>query len=76
MSLQKLWDYCLSVISGTVLSWNVVITRIGIPTVSETAGTLLMIKKNTRVTLYMYVRTSKVNLLGICQAIINFDIKY
>ena len=36
--LQKIWEYCMSVISGTLLRWNIVVTRIGTPSWGELTG--------------------------------------
>ena len=38
LALQKLWRYCMSVVSGSVLRWSVVITRVGNPGWGEIAG--------------------------------------
>jgi hypothetical protein len=38
LALQKLWDYCISVISGTLLRWSVVVTRVGVPSWGELTG--------------------------------------
>ena len=38
LALQKLWQYCMSVVSGSVLRWSVVITRVGNPGWGEIAG--------------------------------------
>lgn len=38
LALQKLWRYCMSVVSGSILRWSVVITRVGNAGWEEIAG--------------------------------------
>ncbi len=36
--LQKLWTYLISLVSGSLFRWNIVITRFGKPSSSEIRG--------------------------------------
>ena len=38
MALQQLWNYLLSIVAGTVVRWNIVITRLGKPSNAEIRG--------------------------------------